>query len=275
MPTPPEPFPDLSDLLEDGDPTLARLVAHLDQALRPRPTPPALHATLDELLRQRASASPSPQTPVPATPRPAGALSRRAALKVGAAGMAVLLTLGHTTPALAAELARLAGDTPMTGARLAGILRAERSRWNELLAQVGRDRMEVPGVEGEWSMKELVAHLTWYERAVVDGARQVFSTGTFTRRRPAGLSMDDNNAQIAAESRLRPVPEVLAEADDVFSQLLALVAVCPEEILNDPRLLGLPDDIVPWMGIANNSYSHYRQHEQAVREWLNQHAGDA
>lgn len=270
MTTPPEPYADLSELLEDGDPALARLVAQLDQALRPRPAPPALHATLDQQLRQRIGAS-SPQTSRQATPRPVGALSRRAALKVGAASMTLLLTLGHTTPALAAELARLAGDAPMTGARLAGILRDERARWNALLAQVSQDRMEEPGVEGEWSVKELVAHLTWYERAVVEGARQVFGTGTFTRQRPEGLSMDENNARIAAESRPRPVAEVLAEADDVFGQLLALVSMCPDDILNDPRLLGLPDDLVPWMGIANNSYSHYRQHEQAIREWLDQH----
>lgn len=195
-------------------------------------------------------------------------LSRRAALKAGAAGLAALLSLNHITPALADELARLARDTPMTGARLAEILRTERTRWNSLLAQVGLDRMEVPGVEGEWSVKELVAHLTWYEQAVVEGARQVLSTGTFTRRRPEGVTLDEQNAQIAAESRTRSASDVLAEADAVFGQLLAVLEACPQDILNDPRRLGLPDDMVPWMGVANNSYAHYREHEPALRAWL-------
>jgi hypothetical protein len=198
------------------------------------------------------------------------ALSRRDALKAGAAGFAALLTLGHITPALADELARLAQDRPMTGARLADILRSERTQWNGLLAQVGLDRMEVPGVEGDWSVKELVAHLTWYEQGVVEGARRVLSTGTFTRRRPADLGLDELNASIAAESRARPASDVLAEADEVFGQLLALIAACPEDILNDPRRLGLPEDMVPWMGVANNSYAHYRQHEPALRAWLEQ-----
>ena len=100
------------------------------------------------------------------------ALSRRDALKAGAAGLATLFTLGHITPALADELARLAQGQPMTGPRLASILQAERRRWNALLAQVGMERMETPGVEGEWSVKELVAHLTWYEQGIVEGARQ-------------------------------------------------------------------------------------------------------
>lgn len=198
----------------------------------------------------------------------AAPLSRRDVLKAGAAGLTALLSLSHFTPALADELTRLAGPQPMTGPRLASILRAERIRWNELLAQVGLERMEVPGVEGEWSVKQLVAHLTWYEQAVVEGAEQVVSTGTFTRRRPAGMGLDEMNAEIAEQSRARTASEVLAEAGAVFGQLLALIEACPQDILNDPRRLGLPEDMVPWMGVANNSYAHYRQHEPALRAWL-------
>jgi hypothetical protein len=203
-----------------------------------------------------------------------GALTRRDALRAGAAGMMALLGLGHTTPALAAELAQLAGNRPMTAVQLVGILQDERARWNQLLAQVGPERMEVPGVEGTWSVKELVAHLTWFERAVVEGARQVASTGSFNRESLharnglAGLSMDERNAVIAERSRARSAVDVLAEAETVFDQLLGIVAAMPDEVLNDSRLLGLPDDIPPWMRVANNSYSHYRLHEDALRAWL-------
>lgn len=197
-----------------------------------------------------------------------GRLSRRDALKAGASGLAALLTLSHITPAIADELARLAGQQPMTGQKLAGILQAERVRWNALLTQVGLERMDVPGAEGEWSVKQLVAHLTWYERAILDGAQRAMSTGTFTRRRPEGVGLDEMNARIAEEARTWPVDEVLAEADAVCTQLLELIAAVPQEMLNDPRLLGLPEDMVPWMGVANNSYAHYREHEPALRAWL-------
>jgi hypothetical protein len=196
------------------------------------------------------------------------ALSRRNALKAGAAGLAGLLNLSHITPALAAELQLLAGERPMTGARLAAILQEERERWKALVAQVGSDRMEVPGTIGDWSVKDLIAHLTWYEAAVVEGAQQVLTTGSFTRRRRGDLGLDENNVQIAAASRSRSVREVQDEADRVFAQLLVVVNACPDALLNDPKLLGLPDDLVPWMAIANNSYAHYREHEPALRAWL-------
>ncbi len=196
------------------------------------------------------------------------ALSRRDALKVGAAGIAALLGLGHFTPALAEEFARLTGNEPMTGPRLAKILRAERARWNALLDQVGLDRMDVPGVEGDWSVKELVAHLTWYEQAVVEGAMQVASTGTFKRRRPEGMGLDEMNARIAAQAHDRSAEEALAEAREVFDRLLTVIEFVPQDILNDPKRLGLPGDVVPWMAVANNSYAHYRQHEPALRAWV-------
>ena len=42
----------------------------------------------------------------------------------------------------------------------------------------------------------------------------------------------------------------------------------PAFILNDPRRLGLPGDVVPWMLVANNTYAHSRQHEPAIQTWL-------
>lgn len=206
-------------------------------------------------------------------PREPSRLSRRNALKAGATGMASIagmawaLTLGHGGADLVKELAHLAQGRPMTAARLADILRAERAKWNALLAQVGPQRMEIPGVEGTWSVKELVAHLTWYERAVVDGAAQIANTGTFTRAND-GVGMDERNARVVAESRARSVDEVLAEADDVFAQLLQVIAACPDDLLNNAKLLGLPDDVPPWMRVANNSYLHYQQHAQSIQAWL-------
>lgn len=204
----------------------------------------------------------------------ASALSRRDALKTGAAGILFLFTLDHVGAAVADRLASLAGEGPMTGERLAGLLRTERGGWTNLLALVGPERMDEPGVEGMWSVKQIVAHLTWYERAVVDGARQVMGTGVFTKPQTGlrALTMDERNAAIAAEANARSARDVLRESDEVFGELVALIAAAPADILNDPHVLGLPDDFVPWMAVANNSYAHYQHHEQAIRAWLDQRA---
>ncbi|HWE64466.1 MAG TPA: DinB family protein [Chloroflexota bacterium] len=265
MTIPPERYSDL--LQEHDDPALARLVDALDRALHALPVPSPLHTRLQQVLAQR-TGTPSTAAGV-GLPSPA-AVTRKEVLKTGvvAAGMAWLLALGHTSPAIAGEVNRLAQAGPMSAARLVAILRRERAQWDALLAMVGQERMDLPGVEGEWSVKQIVAHLTWYEGVVVEGARQLLSTGTFIRTGLRALSLDERNAILAAQSQSRPVRDVLAESEQVFGQLLAVVAGCPDEILNDPRRLGLPEDVVPWTLVANNSYAHYQEHAPAIRAWL-------
>lgn len=38
-------------------------------------------------------------------------------------------------------------------------LQKEIQQWEALLDQIGAERMEQPGVNGDWSMKDMVAHL--------------------------------------------------------------------------------------------------------------------
>jgi hypothetical protein len=264
MTTPREHYADL--LPEPVDPALRRLVGALDQALQAVPAPPQVATAIQRAAQRRSGATPSPDRAHPS----AGGLSRKDALKAGvaAAGAAWLLALGHTSPAHAAEVARLAQEGPMTAARLAEILREERACWHAVLAAVGPQRLDVPGVEGTWSVKQIVAHLTWYEGVIVEGAQQLLRTGTFVREGLRALSLDERNAILAEESRPRPAPAILAESERVFGQLLAVIAACPDELLNDPRRLGLPEDVVPWLLVANNSYGHYQEHAQAIRAWL-------
>src|SRR5689334_4307359 len=141
MTTSAERYPDL--IGDQDDPALTRLIADLDQALR-APTPPAqLHSALQQLMDQRAGGHTAPAArSVPPL------LSRKEALKVGAAGAALLLALGQPSAALANAAARAAAmDSPMTAARLVEIMRTERAEWDALLARVGEDRMAEPGVE--------------------------------------------------------------------------------------------------------------------------------
>jgi len=157
---------------------------------------------------------------------------------------------------------------PMTSARLLSIMQAERAEWEALLARVEEARMTEPGIEGPWSVKDIVAHLTWYDRTFVEGAQTVMRGEPFVRTGLRAMEMDGRNECIAAESRDRPVHDVLADSRQVFDQVLAVVRACPDDVLNDGRRFGLPDDVPPWVLVANNTYEHYREHGRAVRVWL-------
>lgn len=46
-------------------------------------------------------------------------------------------------------------------------LKEARAEWEALLAQVDEDRMLQPGAAGKWSVKDIIAHVTWGEREIV------------------------------------------------------------------------------------------------------------
>src|SRR5689334_5051306 len=106
MTTPAERY---SDLLGGDDPASERLVGLLDRALHVRSTPREVLDAIERALAQRSTPTQSPLA------RAAGTLSRREALRAGAASMAWLFTLSHVTPAIARELDHMAAEGPMTG----------------------------------------------------------------------------------------------------------------------------------------------------------------
>ncbi|MGZ3716180.1 MAG: DinB family protein [Ktedonobacterales bacterium] len=149
-------------------------------------------------------------------------------------------------------------------------LRRERAAWDALLAEaseMGEARMSQPGVNGAWSVKDIVAHVTWYEREMVGMLRTRALDGSTLWE----LSHDQRNMTLFEQHRDQPLAAVLADARQTFADLVTLVKGLAEEDLHDAsRYRAMPPDWIPWELLADNSYTHYPQHTQAVRAWLDQ-----
>jgi hypothetical protein len=140
-----------------------------------------------------------------------------------------------------------------------------RAQWDALLAQVDKARMAAPGVADEWSLKDVIAHATWHEREMVG----VIEARALVGSELWALPTDERNAVIFDENRDRPLNDVLAEAEQVYQQLVAGVQTLSDEDLVDPgRFDEMPAAWTPWQIIADNSYEHYLQHIPAVQAWL-------
>ncbi len=149
-------------------------------------------------------------------------------------------------------------------------LRRERAAWEALLAEVGalgEARMTQPGVIGEWSIKDIIAHITWYEREMVGLLRMHALAGSPLWQLPHG----QRNTALFEELRGKPLADVLADARQAFAELLALVEGLAEDDLHDAaRYHDMPPDWIPWEVLAGNSYTHYPQHAPLIRAWLDQ-----
>jgi len=153
----------------------------------------------------------------------------------------------------------------MTLAAFLDSLRSGRAEWEALLAQIGADRMTQPGVEGDWSIKDIVAHVTWHEREMLGVLRARALVGSDLWNLPT----DERNAAIFEQNKDRALDDVLEESRQIFPQLLELAAGLSAEELNDPRGFSeMPEEWSPWELVASNSYTHYPDHIASIRAWL-------
>jgi hypothetical protein len=145
-------------------------------------------------------------------------------------------------------------------------IRAERDQWHVLLSEVGEERMEEPGPMGVWSFKDLAAHLTgWRQRTI---ARIEAGSGAEPALPwPGQLTTDDEiNSWIYERNRVRPLGEVLAEADQSYERLAAAVATVGDEDLLMPGRFA-------WMEgaplVEADFFGHlHEEHEPSIRAWL-------
>ena len=151
----------------------------------------------------------------------------------------------------------------------------ERVAWSDLVAAVGADRMLEPGPMGDWTFKDLAAHLTgWRERSIVRLEAAARGEQEPPPPWPAELTEDDAiNDWIQARSRDRSVSEVLADADASYLRLSQAVQALPDEALWDPAYFPWTEGTPLGQAIVDRSYfGHlHEEHEPDVRAWLKQH----
>jgi len=143
------------------------------------------------------------------------------------------------------------------------MMRTARAQWEALLAEIPAAWMTEPGVEGEWSVKDIIAHIAWGERETLGVAQAHALVGSDLWQ----VSEDERNAAVFEQNRGRDLREVLGESRHVFQQYVEAVDALSEEELNDPRRFqGLPEGWRPWRILYDPT--HYEVHAQSIRTWL-------
>lgn len=152
--------------------------------------------------------------------------------------------------------------------KLLAQIRAEHEKWRMLLAEIGEERMEQPGPMGDWTFKDLVAHLSgWRERTIrrlEAGPGQEPPTSW-----PSNLTDDDEiNAWFYEQNRDRPLGDVLADYDAHFGRLATAIAALPDEDITTPGRF----DWVGGEALADvDFFDHlHEEHEPSIRAWLAQ-----
>lgn len=153
----------------------------------------------------------------------------------------------------------------MDKATFISALQQARAAWEALLVQIDEQRMLQPGIVGTWSVKDLIAHMSWYEREMVPVIRLRLFSGSEWWALPA----DERNEMIYQQHRQRPLQKVVEEGQRSYTELLEALQSLSDEDLNNPhRFKDMPEDWIPWQIFAGNSSEHYQDHLPTLHRWV-------
>jgi hypothetical protein len=119
--------------------------------------------------------------------------------------------------------------------------------------------MTEPGVTGDWSVKDILAHITtWEEEAlkylplIIKGSRPPPYSVKY-----GGINAF--NAQMTEHKRRLPLSDVLKQLDETHRRLIDYIHQAPEDqFTRETRFRHR---------LRVDTYSHYPKHARAIRQW--------
>jgi hypothetical protein len=121
------------------------------------------------------------------------------------------------------------------------------------------EQMLVPGVTGEWSVRDILAHISWWEEEALKYLPHLVRGERLPRYSVLYGGIDAFNAQMTEEKRHLTLSEVLRQLDDTHRRLIAYVESVPEEQYASET---------PFRHrLRLDTYGHYPIHARAIREW--------
>ena len=142
-----------------------------------------------------------------------------------------------------------------------------RKEFLDLLDGISQDGMEKPGVIEQWSLKDLLVHLTRWEAECIKLLWQAKGGNQPTTVHFIPDGADAINERWYQESKSRPMEVVWKDFLAVREQTLRRIKEFSERELNDRQYYKWLKGRALWEWIAEDSYIHEAEHANSIRDW--------
>ena len=150
----------------------------------------------------------------------------------------------------------------MNKAELLASIRRDRARFDALVAGLDAAQLVEPSLEGGWSVKDVFAHVSIWERLCSEWFAAAARGETPDRAEVRDV--DGFNARAYADAKDRPLADVFAESRLSHEAIVAAIDGMSEAELAGDKRFGWP----MWQMASANSDDHYREHIDQIEAWL-------
>ena len=129
----------------------------------------------------------------------------------------------------------------------------------ESYAGLSDSQLREPGVMGDWSVKDILAHVTWWEEEALKHLPLIIKEGRPPRYSTHYGGIDAFNALMTERKRDLSFADVVHQQDAIHRQLITYLQSVPEEHFTQETRFR--------HRLRLDTYSHYPKHAKAIREW--------
>jgi len=149
-------------------------------------------------------------------------------------------------------------------AKLLTKLDAAWAAFHEAYAGLSDDELLIPGVTGDWSVRDLIAHVTWWDAEALTHLPLILNGGRPPRYSVKYGGIDAFNALMTERKAPLSLAEVRREADATHRRLVAyLESLPPEQIIANDRFK---------RRLRLDTHGHYPIHAGEIRAWRGRRA---
>jgi DinB superfamily len=131
--------------------------------------------------------------------------------------------------------------------------------FNESYAGLSDEQLMTPGVTGDWSVRDIIAHVTTWEEEALTHLPLILEGGTPPRYSVRYGGIDAFNARMTEQKRALSLSEVRTQLAVTHDRLVAVVHSAP-----DPHGTG---ETRFHRRLRLDAYGHYPLHAAAIRQW--------
>jgi hypothetical protein len=134
--------------------------------------------------------------------------------------------------------------------------------FNASYAGLSDSELMEAGVTGDWSVRDIILHVTWWEEEALTHLPVILAGGKPPRYSVTYGGIDAFNARMTEQKRNLSLSEVLHQRDDIHRRLIDFIQSAPEDqIVRETRFR---------RRLRLDTYSHYPEHAKAIRNWREQ-----
>jgi hypothetical protein len=126
-------------------------------------------------------------------------------------------------------------------------------------AGLPESRLMEPGVTGNWSVRDILAHVTTWEEEALRHLPVILKGGKPPRYSVTFGGIDAFNAQMTEQKRSLSLSEVIEQLDETHRRLVRFIQSAPEDVFSRETHFR--------HRLRLDTYSHYAKHTEAIRKW--------